>query len=223
MTGLAIIKEGTMATRQTKAEKISQIPIETISKTSSKDRKILEGYVRTLRSSYKRRVQSFQRKGLISHAQIALEGTVPSKKQVQLTKMTRNQLILEFARYAKFFNDVTSSEKGIRSVNREQDIRIFGKDTRGRPRGTMTPQERQRYWSLYEEYQNQDPTATTRYGSESVQQQIAEAIFDSNITGTVSIIDLMNDVEQKLQKKYLEENLRSVPNVYSGRWNPFSK
>lgn len=122
--------------KKTQAEKIASMPIENITKISDKERNILEKYVKTLRAGYKRRVQSLAKKGLVSHAQIALEGTIPDKKPVQLTKMTRNQLILEFARYAKFFNDVTSSEAGIKKVNREQDIRIFGQDAKGRTWGS---------------------------------------------------------------------------------------
>ena len=139
----------------TRAEQISNMPIGQVIKLSGKEgRKKLESYIKSLRFGYKRRVQSFKKKGFISHAQIALEGTLPPGKEVQLTKMTRNQLILEFARYSKFFQDVTSSEAGIKEVNRQQDIRIFGTDERGRPKRTMTDTERQKYWSLYEEYQN---------------------------------------------------------------------
>lgn len=209
--------------RKTKAEQIASIPIEQITKMSGKERKTLEKYVRTLRQGYKRRAQSFARKGLISHAQIALEGTIPNKKPVQLTKMTRNQLILEFARYSKFFNDVTSSETGIKKVNREQDIRIFGQDSRGRPRRTMTDTERQKFWTLYEEYENQHPTASSRYGSESIQQQIADALFDTQSIGWENLIDFLDRVEQRLLQKTTEENLRSVPNVYSGRGTTFSE
>lgn len=209
--------------RKTKAEQIASIPIEQITKMSGKERKTLEKYVRTLRQGYKSRVQSFARKGLISHAQIALEGTIPNKKPVQLTKMTRNQLILEFARYSKFFNDVTSSETGIKKVNREQDIRIFGQDSRGRPRRTMTDTERQKFWTLYEEYENQHPTASSRYGSESIQQQIADALFDTQSIGGENLIDFLDRVEQRLLQKTTEENLRSVPNVYSGRGTTFSE
>lgn len=190
---------------------------------SGKERKTLENYVRTMRQGYKRRVQSFARKGLTSHAQIAFEGTIPDKKPVQLTKMTRNQLILEFARYSKFFNDVTSSEAGIKKVNREQDIRIFGQDAKGRPRRTMTDNERQKFWSLYEEYENQHPTASSRYGSESIQQQIADALFDTQSVGGDNLIDFLDRVENRLAQKTMEENLRSVPNVYSGRGTTFSE
>lgn len=209
--------------KQTQAEKIASMPIEDITRMSGKERKTLEKYVRMLRAGYKRRVQSFAKKGLVSHAQIALEGTLPDKKPVQLTKMTRNQLILEFARYAKFFNDVTSSEAGIKNVNREQDIRIFGQDAKGRPRRTMTDQERQKFWSLYEEYENQHPTATSRYGSESIQQQIADALFDAQTINGENLVDFLDRVEQRLAQHSMEENLRSVPNVYSGRGTTFAE
>lgn len=213
-----------MATRkQTQAEKIASMSIENITRMSGKERKTLEKYVRTLRAGYKRRIQSFARKGLISHAQIALEGSIPDKKPVQLTKMTRNQLILEFARYAKFFSDVTSSEAGIKKVNREQDIRIFGQDAKGRPRRTMTDKERQKFWSLFEEYENQSPTANSRYGSESIQQQIADALFDTQSINSENLVDFLDRVEQRLAQHSTEENLRSVPNVYSGRGTTFTE
>lgn len=204
----------------TRAEQIANTPMEQVMKLSGKEgRKKLESYVKFLKFGYNRRVQSFQKKGLISHAQIALEGTLPVGKEVQLTKMTRNQLILEFARYSKFFQDATSSEKGIKEVNRQQDIRIFGADSRGRPKRTMTSIERQKYWSLYEEYQNQQPTANSRYGSESIQQMVAEALFDTDGTPGENLVDFLDRVEERLAQKSREENLRSVPNVYSGRWS----
>lgn len=202
----------------TRAEQISSMPMEQVMKLSGKEgRKKLESYVKSLKFGYKRRVQSFNKKGLISHAQIALEGSLPPGKEVQLTKMTRNQLILEFARYAKFFQDVTSTEEGIRNVNTQQDIRIFGADQKGRPKRTMTDAERQKYWSLYEEYQNQQPTANSRYGSESIQQMVAEALFDTDGTPGENLVDFLDRVEGRLAQKSREENLRSVPNVYSGR------
>lgn len=209
--------------KQTQAEKIASIPIENITKMSLSERKQLEKYIQTLRSGYKRRVQSFSRKGLISHAQIALEGTIPNKRPVQLTKMTRNQLILEFARYSKFFNDVTSTEEGIKKVNREQDIRIFGSDSRGKPKRTMTDLERQKFWNLFEEYQNQNPTANSRYGSESIQQYIADALFENHGLDEENLVDFLTRVEQRLEQKSIDENLRSVPNVYSGRGTTFSE
>ena len=202
----------------TRAEQIANMSMEQVMKLSGKEgRKKLEGYVKSLKFGYKRRVQSFKKKEIVSYAQIALEGTLPPGKEVQLTKMTRNQLILEFARYSKFFQDKTSTEEGIKEVNRQQDIRIFGSDQKGRPNRTMTYAERKRYWDLYEEYQNQQPTANSSYGSESIQQMLAEALFDNGGTPGDNLVDFLDRVEKRLAKKSREENLRSVPNVYSGR------
>lgn len=209
--------------RQTKAEKIAVIPIENITKMTNNDRKILEKYVTTLRVGYKRRVQSFAKKGLVSHAQIALEGTISDKKPIQLTKMSRNQLILEFARYSKFFNDVTSSEAGIKKVNRAQDIRLFGKDAKGRPKYSMSQDERTRFWQLYEEYQNQNPSKFVNYGYNTVQQAITEITLRGNELTSENLVVLMNKLDDILEKSYFEENLRSVPDVYSGRGISFSE
>ena len=204
--------------KPTRAEQIANMPMEQVMKLSGKEgRKKLESYVKSLKFGYKRRVQSFKKKDLVSHAQIALEGTLPQGKEVQLTKMTRNQLILEFARYSSFFHGVTSTEEGIKEVNRQQDVRIFGADQKGRPKRTMTNAERKKYWSLYEEYQNQQPTANSRYGSESIQQMLAEALFDNGGSPGENLVDFLDRVEKRLAKKHREENLGSVPNVYSGR------
>lgn len=203
---------------KTKAERIASIPMEQVMRLSGKEgRKTLEQYVKTLKFGYKRRVQSFRKKGLVSHAQIALEGSIPPGPQKQLTKMTRNQLILEFSRYSKFFQDETSSEKGIKRVNTQQDVRIFGADKKGRPKRKMTNSEREKYWSLYEEFQNQQPTANSKYGSESVQQMVAEALFDTEGTPGENLVDFLDRVEARLARKSEEENLRGAPNVYSGR------
>lgn len=209
--------------KQTQAEKIASIPVENIAKMTNKDRKTLEKYVRILRSGYKRRVQSFAKKGLISHAQIALEGTIPDKKQVQLTKMTRNQLILEIARYSKFFNDVTSSEAGIKKVNKAQDIRLFGADKRGRPKYTMSQEERTRFWQLYEEYQNQNPSKFVNYGYNTIQQAITEMTLRGNELTSENLVVLMDKLDNILEKSYFEQNLGSVPNVYSGRGTTFTE
>ena len=82
----------------------------------------------------------------------------------------------------------------------------------------MKSTERQKYWSLYEEYQNQHPNANSRYGSESIQQMVAEALFDTDGTPGENLVDFLDRVEERLAQKSREENLRSVPNVYSGRW-----
>ena len=210
-----------MARRKlTKAEQIARTPIESFMTLKGKEgRKALENVAKTLMAGYKRRVGSFKRKNLVSYAQISLEASIPPNRK-QIKDMSRNQLILEIARYQKFFNDQTSSEAGIRSVNREQDVRIFGADKRGRPNRTMTSQERLRYWSMYDEYLNINPTETYKYGSESVQQALADIMFTQGTTGE-DFMSIMDRVQQKLQEEALKRNARERPNVYSGRGPTF--
>lgn len=198
----------------TKAEKLARIPIE---KVMTKDTSIedLRSMVRTLRTGYMRRVASFNKKDLVSYAQISLEGSITGSQDKPLKNMTRNQLILEFSRYSKFFRDETSTEAGIRKVNRDQDRRVFGTDSLGNPLRTMSNEERARFWRLYDEYINQQPLATAKYGSESVQQQLADVMFTEKQNKT--IMDILNQVENDLQDTYLKQQGGSVPNVFSGR------
>lgn len=200
----------------TKAEKIANIPLEQIAKLSGEQgMKELRSYVSTLRNGYIRRVRSFERRGEVSYAQIALEKEAPPTK-IQLTRMTRNQLILEFARYSAFFNSRTSTLSGIRKTNLEQDLRLFGRKSTGKPRRTLSSNERILFWSLYDEFLNQEPGANSRYGSESIQQQIAEALFVRSLDSDDKVSFLVK-VASSLEQGKINENVGSVPNVYSGR------
>lgn len=213
-----------MAKRMTKAEKISKTPFEVVAKLKGESgRQKLIKDVRTLRSAYKRRVGSFKRNGVISQAQIAFERDMPtSKKAVQLTKMSRNQLIYEFFRYASFFNSETSSIKGIEKVNREQDIRVFGADSKGRPKQRMTNQERELFWDTFEEYKNQFPAdVNLAYSSEFVQQTIADALFGPEKIASGGLVSALTKIRQRLEEAKVKENMTDVPNTFAGRRNTF--
>lgn len=212
-----------MADKLTKAEKIARTPIAEISRLKGEaGRKKLINDIKLLRSSYKRRVGAFKRKGLVSHAQIAFERQMPKTRPVQLTEMTRNQLILEFYKYADFFNAETATEAGIKKVNREQDIRIFGVNKRGLPKKTMTTEERTLYWDTYEEYINQFPADVNQvYSSESIQQTLADALFGKAKTANTNLVSILNDVRRRLRTQKTEENMTDVPNIFSGRRNSF--
>lgn len=204
--------------RETQAMKISKLPMEDIMRLSGAEgRKKLEAYVRTLRSSYKRRVLSFRKNNLVSHAQISLEATLPRESQVPLTKMSRNQLLLEFFRYAKFFNDKTSTEQGIKRVNSEQDIRLFGKNSRGRPKRTMTNREREDFWSIYDEFRNQFPEWTALPFSEDEQKAIAEAMFTDDGFSKLTLTQKLERVRDILIQRQIKQNLEDTPNAFAGR------
>lgn len=206
--------------KKTKAEQIASMPIEQIAKLKgTQGLKTLQSYVRTLRSGYKRRVGSFARQNQISHAQISLENSYAAPA-APVSKLSRNQLIMEFARYAKFFNDKTSTIQGIKEVNREQDVRIFGATPSGRPKKTMTNDERRRYWELYDEFLNQKPSAYRLYSSETVQQTIANAVFSKDGTMPVNLVEFFNNIEAQLSQE--ADDIGVGFNVYSGRGDIFT-
>lgn len=221
-----------MATKLTLAEKIAKKPIEDfISLKGDDGRKELEKTVKTLKTGYKRRVASFKRRGLTSYAQISFERSIPNGKEQPIKNMTRNQLILEIARYQKFFNDETSSVSGINRVNRAQDLRIFGvgKVVAGKPipARRMTDEERKKFWDVYDEFKHQKKAENTKYSSETIQQVTAEAFFlldeserDKKSITDMNLIGILNDIERKLKEQQEEINMESVPNVYTGR-GPF--
>lgn len=214
-----------MAKRITKAEKIAAMSPEELAKYKGlSGDKQLRSYLSTLRAGYKRRVGSFSRKGLVSYAQISFEKSAPNNlKGVPLTKMNRNQLLLEIARYSKFFNDVTSTEKGIRETNYAQDRRIFGTDYKGRPLYTMTQKEREEYWDFYDEFKNQFPEWSTQPFSESVQQSLAEAIFEDPDFENATFTQKLRIAREHFELLQDKESMEDGPNVLSGRWTGFEK
>lgn len=213
---------------KTKAEQIAQIPYEEIAKLSGEEgKKILQGYVQTLRTGYIRREQSFKKRKVFSYAADALGKTRISKMKVE--EMSWPQLQYEFVRYAKFFNDATSSLAGIERVNREQDLRIFGQDARGKPLRRMTEDQRKKYWKLYKEFENQKPLLVGQSYSEAAQQQLAQALFkreddieeedDTKIPNPDEDEPAFIDyVERKIKESYTRGPV-DAPSILSGQGN----
>lgn len=208
----------------TRAETIARISPSEISRLKGEEgRKILIGYVRTMQSAYKKRVSSFRRNNLVSYAQIAFEDSYKESKKVPLTLMSRNQLLLHFFRYSTFFNSATATKEGIIEIQLKEDSRIFGTHSKGRPNYRMNYKERTLFWSVYSEFKNQFPADINQlYSSESVQQYIADALFGKKSrVSPENFVDLLSSVRDDLQAKKLEEDMSDVPNVFSGRGNPF--
>lgn len=205
-----------MARKMTKAERIARIPDIEVSKLKGEEgRKQLINYVRTLQAGYKRRVASFMRQGEFSHAQYSLESSFTPGAKGKISSMSMRQLHMEFARYAQFFKSETSTLEGIRKVNRQQDVRIFGVDEKtGRPLQTMSSEQREEYWKLYDEYMNQHPEHYL--ASEQVQRLLGSAQFfpsDSKFDISKRIEEVRAELERQ---RNLDSVQRSVPNVFMG-------
>lgn len=201
------------------AEKIAQMPDETIAKWTEQE---MAQNLRKLRQSLSRRLSSFHRKNLVSQAEIQYVANRPEPKDI--ASMTRNQMYLELSQIRSFFQAKTSTEKGIREVNRQQDISIFGADTRGRPRKSMSNEERTRFWSLYDEYENMYKGINTRYSSSSVQQMLGQILFDRD-EDEADVVMMLDRLEKRLaeEKRVIIKPIQEVANVYTGQGNDFRR
>ena len=206
---------------KTKAEQTAEIPWEELVKLKAKnpeDMKKLKAYVSVLRQGYNRRIAEFKRKGIYSYAADAAKKS--KVKNVPVSKLTkgmspdraRNTLLSEFAKYQQFFQSKTSSVKGIKEVNAEQDRRIL-KDSSGKT--SMSDKERETFWSLYEEFNSSAGITKTAYMTSSrIQQYIAEAQFFGGL-------DLAEDKEDAefakkfgVERKYLDYDPVEEPRLY---------
>lgn len=205
--------------RLTKAEQIAKMNPEDLGKLKGEaGRKQLVSYLKTLRTGYNRRIASFKRQGVESYAQIAFENSIPENiERVPINMLTRNQLILEVIRYSNFFNAQTSNLAGIRKVNKKQDARIFGVDSRGTPLYQMDQGERKRYWKFYDEFKNQNPSLVTQPFSEFTQQLLADMIFEDDDFKKLSWAEKLEYAKTQWMIEYPKEQAEDGPNVYGGK------
>ena len=223
-----------MARKKTFAEKIAETPT---SELSSMTQDELMKEVKKGRYALNRRLGTFARAGLTSAAAVQYFDTgklrrdkTPSENRAtraesarnkSVGEMSRNQLLLELARIQSFFRSKTSTVAGQKAVNLDQDRAIFGSNARGVPRDTMSPEEREVFWSIYQEYYNQHPETYSKTGaSESVQSILGEIIknpaMDRNdLAGIIEELHQQYEEEQKV----LDEVAQVSHNVYTGRGN----
>ena len=95
------------------------------------------------------------------------------------SRMNMNQMRNEVFKLQEFFEADTSTVPGARKVQAEQDRRIFGTDSRGRPKKRMTVEERTDFWKVYEEYKKMRP-ADVLEQSNIVQQAIGQILIESD-------------------------------------------
>lgn len=157
----------------------------------------LDKFLRGSQKAINRRIASLKKSGLYSHAfQRLIDNSVGEKNQkdystdtlyteglntysnyVKNRQLSRNGKLAEIYKIQNFVNSVTSTVPGIKRVNKEQDIRIFGvkpqtvvrpdgtrvkttnywelseaQKKKAQPLRTMTQDERQHFWSIQREY-----------------------------------------------------------------------
>lgn len=176
-------------------------------------------------------MKAIEKSGLYSHA---LEGYKQSGGKFSLPKkLSRAKAILEIARLQRFLQSETSTPKGIRDVHREQDARIFGITKTGRPKRTMSEEQRKAYWAAYNEFREGDAYKQYRFMSSDVVQQALYSIGLDRRHYTAGDFSELEKILPELQRQYEDTgkinlndlrrtsnyNWEDSANVFSGRRN----
>lgn len=197
-----------------KIQTLSKEQINTMTKDS------LENLVNKTRVQVEKKLGIIERSGLFSYA--AEKFGEVSKKDT--SKMSRNALLAEVITLKDFMDAKTSTIKGIKEINREQDARIFGFNTAGRIKRKMTETEREKFWALIEEWRKQNNVDTTTkekrkrsesfWGSSRIQETVGEMITTGGIDFTQ---DKIEEITKRLEMNRMADNESDKPNIFSGQ------
>ena len=193
-----------------------------ISKLSTKDGSAQE-MLRQFREKFRYREKAFSRAGknVYSPALEKMEDYYDRNGERSPEKMTVHQIRSELFHIQEFFKSKTGDVKGAREVMREQDIRIFGENSRGNPVKRMTIEERTKFWSLYEEFLSTYKNAEAVYGSEKIQQYLGSLTIGNRKVsgfrkGSIGLMDQLNALDKMLRESG-EEDVIEIRNVRQGR------
>lgn len=193
-----------------------------ISKLSTKDGSAQE-MLRQFREKFRYREKAFNRAGknVYSPALEKMEDYYDRNGERSPEKMTVHQIRSELFHIQEFFKSKTGDVKGAREVMREQDIRIFGENTRGNPVKRMTIEERTKFWSVYEEFLSTYKNAEAVYGSEKIQQYLGSLTIGNRRVsafrkGSTGLMDQLSALDKMLRESG-EEDVIEMRNVRQGR------
>lgn len=193
-----------------------------ISKLSTKDGSAQE-MLRQFREKFRFREKAFNRAGknVYSPALEKMEDYYDRNGERSPEKMTVHQIRSELFHIQEFFKSKTGDVKGAREVMREQDIRIFGENSRGNPVRRMTIEERTKFWSVYEEFLSTYKNAEAIYGSEKIQQYLGSLTIGNRKVsafrkGSIGLMDQLSALDKMLRESG-EEDVIEMRNVRQGR------
>lgn len=145
-----------------------------------------------------------------------------STRDIAISKIRKSPAQKELYRLSKFFEAKSSSVQGARKVATEQDIRVFGEKSPGKPARRMTKKQRESFWALYDEYLNTYKTADSMYGSGKIQQFLGNMVRSTK-GGVLDVnaknIENLNTLLKKHPFKAISDRADSYANVLSGKWN----
>lgn len=117
-------------------------------------------------------------------------------------RMRAQEKDAELKRINEFFNSQTATIPGIQEVNRQQDIRIFGEkytdsgEPTGKPKRRLTQEQRQVFWSAYNEFNiGADTGAIAGRNYMRLQQALGKIVLSRKNSGNLqNIMDRLKKV-----------------------------
>lgn len=136
----------------------------------------LRQLLRGARQLFNAQEKTFQRqKNLYSHALDKMQTYYDETGKSNVNSMRVNKMRSELFRLQEFFDSKSSTVPGARKIAIEQDRRIFGEDSKGKPARRMTMEQREKFWAAYTEFQNTMGEAFfRRMGSDRIQQFLGQ-------------------------------------------------
>ena len=193
-----------------------------ISKLRTKDGSAQE-MLKQFREKFRYREKAFNRAGknVYSPALEKMESYYDRNGERSPEEMTVHQIRSELFHIQEFFKSKASDVKGAREVMREQDIRIFGENSRGMPLKRMTIEERTKFWSVYDEFLRTYKNAEAIYGSEKIQQYLGSiTIGDRKVSafrkGSIGLMTQLSALDKMLRESG-EKDVIEMRNVRQGR------
>ena len=185
----------------------------------------LREFVRGARNLFNQQMKTFSQYSdkLYSPALDKMEQFYDENKRAP-SKMKLSELRKEAFKLKDFFSSETSTVPGARKIQREQDIAIFGADKRGRPKHRMAPDERSKFWSLYDEYKRMRPSDIFE-ASGFVQQMLGQMMLENSMLdfNSKTFADLEFRIRDAMRIKWEEENWEMIDSyermddIFSGK------
>lgn len=184
----------------------------------------LRELLRGARQLFNVQEQTFKKyeKSVWSPARDKMKNYYESTEQKAPSRMNINQMRGELFQLQNFFQAETSTLPGARKVQKEQDVRFFGTDSRGRPKKRLTTDQRTQLWSIFDEYKKMRP-ADVLENSTIVQQALASMLIEKGELDfsaktlddlAVKIYEMRQQVDWEMDEEYDDESVFSGTRPY---------
>lgn len=149
-----------------------------------------------------------RQKNLYSFALDKMQDYYSENDKQNVNSMRVNKMRNELFRLQEFFGSQSSTVPGARKINIEQDRRIFGTDSRGRPKARMSQEQREAFWATYTQFAEFVGEAyMRRMGSNRIQQYLGDMVQEKHDKwDEIFGMESLNELSRRLNEQYEQDN-----------------